>query len=240
MAMTTPRVSRPATPADVVALQYANPTRMVLIPVGILVAVVLVMTGITVAVVRAGGSGDDLDANGSVIWSLVGFLVAVGVQAVSVAFPLALALGSTRRTFTLGLLATSALQAVLLTVASLALLGLELATGGWFVGARVLSDSTLGGGSPVALVPVMFLSALTALVVGGIFGASWVRFGARGPAGLGLGIAVVAVGSLLLVAPDLEALGASFDAWWLAAAAAVVVALSTTGEYLLLRRASVR
>jgi hypothetical protein len=236
----TTTVSRPPSAAAVIALQYANPTRMILIPLGILVAVVVVMTGVTIAVGRAGGSGEDLDHSGVVIWSIVGFTVAVGVQTVSTAFPLALALGSTRRAFTAGALATAALQSALLTVAALVLLGLELLTGGWFAGARVLSDSTLGGGNPLALVAVMFLLALSALAVGGLFGASWVRFGARGPQALGIALSVIAVAVLLVSPPDFTALGRAFQPWWLAVAAAVVVALSTAGEYLLLRRASVR
>jgi hypothetical protein len=237
---TTPTVARSATPLDVIALQYANPTRLVTIPVGILVAVVVVMTAITLAVVSNGGSGADLDYNGSVVWSLFGFVVAIGVQAVSIVFPLALALGSTRRAFTLGVLATAALQAALLTVGSLALLGLETLSGGWFVGARVFSDSTLGGGNPLTLIAVMFLASLTALTVGGLFGASWIRFGSRGPMGLGIGLSVVVVLALLLLFPEILAAARAFETWWLAVAAVVVVALSTVGEYLLLRRASVR
>jgi hypothetical protein len=233
-------VSRPPKAADVVALQYANPTRMILIPLGILVAVVIVMTGVTIAVVLAGGSGDDLDSSGIVVWSLTGFIIAMGVQAVSSSFPLALALGSTRRAFTGGLLATAALQSVLLTVAALVLLGLELLTNGWFVGARILDDSTLGGGDPLVLVAVMFLLSLSALGVGGLFGAAWVRFGARGPQTLGIAISVIAVAALLVSPPDVMALGRTFQPWWLAVAAVVVVAVSTAGEHLLLRRASVR
>lgn len=240
MTTTALTVSRPANPVDVLALQYANPTRMVLIPLGILVAVVVVMTGVTVAVVRSGGTVADLDFNGAVIWSLFGFVVATGVQAVAVAFPLALALGSTRRSFTLGVLATGVAQSALLTAASLLLLGLERLTGGWFVGARVLGDSTLGGGNPLALVAVMFLSALTALAVGGLFGAAWIRFGARGPAALGIAVAAVAVLALIAFPPDVAALGLAFEPWWLAIAAAVTIVLATSGEYLLLRRASVR
>jgi hypothetical protein len=233
-------VSPPASPGDVVALQYAARTRMLTVPLGILVAVVVVMAVVTLAVVRAGGRAADLDYNGSVIWSLFGFVVALGVQSVAVGFPLALALGSTRRTFTLGTLATAGLQAALLTAAALLLLGLELATGGWFVGARVLSDATLGGGNPFVLAAVMFLSALVALAAGGAFGAAWVRFGARGPLLLGLALTGVLALALLVLGPDLAPLARAFEPWWLAVAAAVAIVLATTGEYLLLRRASVR
>lgn len=238
--MSTTTVTRPASPADVVVLQYANPTRMVTTPIGILVAVVLVMTGVTIAVVQAGGRAVDLDSNGAVIWSLTGFIVAVGVQAVAVTFPLALALGSTRRTFTLGVLATQLLQAAILTAASLALLGLELATGGWFVGARVLGDSTLGGGNAGVLVLTVFLAALAALAVGGLFGAAYVRFGSLGPVVLGVAIAAVVLLALLLLLPVLTALLAGFEPWWLVVVALAIVAIGTAGQHLLLRRANVR
>src|SRR4051812_43888333 len=103
----TVSTARPASPMDVVRLQFAVPTRMLAMPLGILVAVVVAMTAITVAVVEVGGAAADLDGNGAVIWSLFGFVVALGVQTVSVNFPLALAFGVTRRTFTFGVLVTA-------------------------------------------------------------------------------------------------------------------------------------
>jgi len=236
----TTAVTRPASPAAVIALQYAVPTRMVTIPVGILVAVVAVMTAITLLVVRGGGSGTDLADNGAVVWSLFGFIVAVGVQSVAVTFPIALALGTTRRTFTLGTLATAAIEAAVLTAAALLLLGLERLTGGWFVGARVLSDGTLGGGDPLLLVATMFGGGLTALSIGALYGAAYVRFGARGPAALGIGTGVLLAVLLLVALPVLPAAAAALGAWGLVLAGLVLIAVSVAGEYLLLRRASVR
>lgn len=238
--MRSATVTRPASPLDVLALQYANPTRLITVPIGILVGVVVVTVGVTIAVVQAGGRPADMAGNGAVVWSLSGFIIAVGVQAVTAVFPLALALGTTRRTFTLGVLATELAQALLLTTASMVLLGLELVSGGWFVGARVLRDTTLGGGDPRLLAATVFLGALTGLAVGGLFGGSFVRFGSRGPMALGIGLAVATVVVLLLFLPDLVTIGAGFRTWWLAVAAIVIVLLATTGEHRMLRRASVR
>jgi hypothetical protein len=239
---TVPTVARAAGPRDVITLQFANPTRLVTIPLAILLAVVAVASIVSrlVAVTAPGGGAVDTDANGSVLWSLLGFMVAVGVQAVAVAFPLALALGSTRRTFTAGVLLTAALEAALLTASALVLLGLELLTGGWFVGAHVLGDSTLGGGNALVLAAVMFLATLTAILAGAVFGAAWTRFGALGPLVLGAALAAAAVLALLLLAPSFSALGSAFEPWWLAVAALVVVAVSTAGTHVLLRRAAVR
>ncbi len=240
---TASTVARPAGPRDVVTLQFANPTRLVTIPLAILLAVVAVwsiVSRIVTVTVSQGGGSVETDANGSILWSLLGFMVAVGVQVVSVAFPLSLALGSTRRTFTVGVLLTAALEAALLTASALVLLGLELLTGGWFVGSHVLGDRTLGGGNALVLAAVMFLATLSAVVAGAVFGAAWVRFGALGPLVLGVALAAAAVLALLLLAPSLGALWDAFEPWWLAVAALVVVVVSTAGTHLLLRRAAVR
>lgn len=236
---TATTVARAAGPRDVIALQFANPTRLVTIPLAILGGVVIVTSGITF-VLRQNGAAGELDANGSVIWSLLGFIVAVGVQAVAVAFPLALALGSTRRAFTAGVLVTAVLESALLTASAVLLLGLELLTGGWFVRAHVFGDSTLGGGNALVLAAVMFLASLSAIAAGALFGAAWVRFGALGPLVLGVALAAAAVLALLLLAPSFPAVGRAFEPWWLAVAALVVVAASIAGTYLLLRRAAVR
>jgi hypothetical protein len=232
-------IARPTGPLDVIALQYANPTRLVTVPLAILGAVVVVTSAVTV-VLRQTGAAGELQSNGTVIWSLFGFIVAVGVQAVAVVFPLALALGSTRRTFTAGVLITAVVEAALLTASALLLLGLELLSGGWFVGARVLGDATLGSGNALVLVAVMFLASLSAIASGAVFGAAWVRFGALGPLVLGAALAAAAVLALLLLAPASGALGAAFAPWWLAVAAIVVVTASIAGTHLLLRRAAVR
>ena len=239
MTATAPAV-RPASPGDVVALQYSNRNRMLGVPLYILGGVVLLTVAISLAVVRAGGDLDDADFNASVLYSVLGYTVAIGVQNVSGSFPFALALGSTRRTFVLGNLLTSAAQALLVAAAAVVLLGIEVVTRGWFIGAKALSPVLLGAGNPVVLGGVMLLATLTALSVGGAFGSSYVRFGARGPLLVSLGIAVAVVVLLLLLVPQAAPITAAFRPWWLAAAGTAVIGLSTIGQYCFLRRASVR
>lgn len=238
--MTALAAPRAASPADVVALQYSNRNRMIGVPLYILGAVVLLTVAISITILRAGGDLDGADFNASVLYSVLGYTVAIGVQNVASSFPFALALGSTRRTFVLGNLLTSAVQAVLVAVAAVVLLGLETVTGGWFIGARALSSVLLGDGDPVLLGGVMLLAILTALAAGGAFGSAYVRFGARGPLVLSLGLAVVVVLLLLLLVPQAAAVAAAARPWWLAVGGAVVIGASTVGQYLFLRRASVR
>jgi hypothetical protein len=233
-------VSRPSTPAAVVRLQYGNPNRVIGVPLIILGAVVVLTVLISLAILRAGGTLDGADYNGAVLWSIVGYMIAVGVQSVSTCFPFALALGSTRRTFALGNLLASLTQALVVAAAAVVLLGLELVTGGWFIGAKVLSSNLLGAGNGLVLAGAMLLTVLTSLTVGGVFAAAWVRFGSLGPLSLAIGLVLVAVLLLLLLLPSGEAVAAAAAPWWIAVAGAVVIGLSTLGQYLFLRRASVR
>jgi hypothetical protein len=236
----TTTTARPASPADVLALQYVNPTRMVVVPLSIVLAVVVVMIAVSVVIARLGGDPAAADWNGALVWSITGYTIAIGVQVVATSFPLALALGTTRRTFVLGNLLTVGAQALLFTAAALVLLGLELATGGWFVGARVLADGSLGGGNGLLLALIMGLGSLTALSIGGVFGAAHVRFGARGPLLLSLGLVLVLAAGLLVLLPALIAAAVGFEPWWLVVAAVVLVVVSLGGQYAFLRRAAVR
>ena len=238
--MSAVATARPASPIDVVALQYSNPRRMVGVPLTIITAVVLTTVAISVVILRAGGNLHGEGFNAGVVWGVLGYSVAIGVQNVSAGFPFALALGSTRRTFVLGDLLTSVVQALIVAAAALVLLVLELVTGGWFIGARVLSTTVLGSGDPLPLGGAMFLAVLTSLSVGGAFGAAWTRFGPRGPAVITLTIVVVVVLLLLLLAPEEGAIVTAAQPWWLAVGGAVVIGLSVIGQYLFLRRASVR
>jgi len=132
-------------------------------------------------------------------------------------------------------------QALLVAVAAVLLLGLETLTGGWFIGARVLVVEGAGDGDPVLLAGAMFLAVLTALLVGGVFGAAWTRFGSAGPLLLALGIAVAVVLAALAGAGASAAVVATVSQPWVpGATAGGIAALALLGQYLLLRRASVR
>jgi hypothetical protein len=231
---------RPVSATDVVRLQFANPNRTLAVPLYILGGVVLLTVAISIAILRAGGTLDGADFNASVLWSVTGYTVAIGVQNVSASFPFALALGSTRRAFVLGNLASAFAQAAVVAVVAVLLLGLEHLTGGWFIGARALGTELLGDGNPAVLGGLMLLTVLTALSVGGVFAAAWVRFGARGPLVLTLALAALGVLVLLLLLPQLTTFFAGFEPWWLAAAGAALIGLSLVGQYLFLRRAGIR
>lgn len=179
-------------------------------------------------------------ANPGVAYALPGFLVYLGVQSVATTFPLALTLGATRRAFVAGTLSWAVITSAYLAGIFGALLMLELATGHWFAGVHIFDVHVLGAGELRRLLPTVFLAALALLAVGGVFGASWVRYGARGPQLLGLGVAVSLIGALAVAMPSVGTILAAFQLWWLAIAAVVVITVSGTGSWLFLRAASVR
>jgi hypothetical protein len=217
-----------------------------LVPVYITAMVALISVLISLLFWRSGsvpGSADWVQSsrfNPGMLYGLGGFLTYMGVQSVATTFPFALTLGATRRAFAAGTLAWAAITSAYLTVVFVVLLQIELATGHWFSDFYIFDVNILGAGDLTKLVPIVFLGTLTLLTLGGVFGASWVRFGSRGPIMVGVSIAIVVIVGLIIVIPSLASIFAAFQLWWLAVAAIVVVALSSLGTWRFLRPAIVR
>ena len=216
-------------------------------PLMILGIVMVVSVIIAIAIQRAVASPVDSAEyiegarhNGAIVWSLPGFLIYYGVQAVATSYPFALALGTTRRNFILGTILANAVQSAYVAVLLLVLLGIELATGHWFVGVYVLDTYLVGAGDPLTLGVTAFLGVMLCLTIGGVFGAVWVRFGPKGPTFLALALALVLAVTLLVLAPQLGEIFAGITAAGLAIAAVVIMAVSLVGTGLAMRRASVR
>ncbi|HXD61965.1 MAG TPA: hypothetical protein VN619_08570 [Lacisediminihabitans sp.] len=178
--------------------------------------------------------------NPGMAYALPGFLVYFGVQAVATTFPFALTLGSTRRSFVGGTLLWAIVVSLYLTAVFAVLTALELLTHHWFAGFYVFDIYVLGAGNFGLLVPIVFLATLSLLTIGGVFGASWIRYGARGPQLIGVSTAVVVIVAVIILVPSAAAIFASFQLWWLAVLAAVVIVLSSLGTWLMLRSANVR
>lgn len=251
MTTTAPHLGERSTPLSrvtrIIRLQLNVPLNSVLTPAAILALVFVISAVIALTVQRAtGASAADPEyvagvrSNSGAVWSLPGFLVYFGVQSVATQFPFALALGTTRRAFTLGTLASHVAVSAYVAVLGAIGLGLELVTGHWFAGIYVFDTYALGSGHVGQLLLTLFLGALAALSIGGAFGAVWVRFGAKGPIIVAVALAITLSGALLLSVPAWPWIAAHFALWWLAAVALVLTLVAVTGELLALRRTSVR
>jgi len=240
------RVDAPS-PLDVVRLQLAKRLAVFGVPLIIIGFVFLGTAIISLAIMRVTGGGgtsagavDGARFNQGMVWALSGFMVALGVQGVSTAFPFALALGATRRTFTLGTLLSNVVIAAYVTVVFTALLGLELLTGHWFVDIYLVDVYLLGAGNVAILMPAVFLGTLAMLAVGSLFGSAWIRFGAKGAGGLGLLLGLTLALTLLVLAPAIPDIARAFQTWWLVVIAVAMILGSAIGSVLFLRGASVR
>lgn len=230
----------------VTRLHLNKPAAFLVTPLGIVGIVLVVSIIIAVVLQRAGldpstpGYVEGARYNSGIIWSLPGFLIYYGVQAVSTTYPFGLALGTTRRNFILGTvvanLIMSAYVAILLTV----LLGIELATNHWFLSAYVLDSYAIGAGNPFVLAATAFVGVFFFLTLGGFFGAVWVRFGSRGPLVVGLALGLVVALTLLVLAPRLGEIFMNLSRGTLGGAAVVIIVLALVGTWLAMRRASVR
>jgi len=243
-AITTTRpLTRGVSPLAVLRLHLTQRVSLAVTPVGIIGVVFAITAIINVIWLQVGsvpGSAGWLEgsrSNPAMLWALPGFLGWLGVQTVSLTFPLALSLGSSRRAFTLGTLATHLLISTYLTVLMLVLLGLEKLTDQWFLNLYVIDVFILGAGDVPYLILITFLASLLVLSVGGAMAAAWVRFGAIGPTALSVGSLLILGALAILVVPIAIT---SFELWWLLAGALTMIALAVTGQYLFLLRASAR
>lgn len=179
-------------------------------------------------------------SNPGIVYALAGFLVYLGVAAVGTTFPFALTLGATRRAFVAGTLLWKAAISAYIAVIFAVLATVERITGHWFAGFYIFDIYVLGAGDLARLLPIVFLGCLTALTIGGVFSAAWVRYGVRGPQFVAISLVVVIVLVLIVVLPSLGTIAAAFQLWWLAVVAAVLIAMAAVGTWLLLRSAIVR
>ncbi|GAA2834670.1 hypothetical protein FB468_2415 [Leucobacter komagatae] len=230
----------------VTRLHMNKPGAMFGVPLQIVLVVLVVSALISLMLQRGGldpASAEYVEGarwNQGMIWSLPGFLVYYGVQAIATTYPFSLALGATRRAHVLGTALANIVLSLFIAAVMVVLLGLELATGHWFIHLYALDVYLLGSGNPLVLFITMFLITFVATSVGGFFGAVWVRFGSKGPTVAALGLALVLVVLLLIFVPQLGEIIAAITRPLLAGVGVGIAALAIFGTWLSMRRASVR
>lgn len=230
----------------VTRLHLNKPQAMFGVPAQIILAVLVVTAIISFALQRAGldpasaSYADGARGNLGMVFSLPGFLIYYGVQAVATTFPFALALGTTRRAYVLGTAISNLILSAYITAIMVVLLWVELATNHWFFGVYALDNFAFGSGNAWIVACTAFLGVFTSVSIGGVFGAVWVRFGSRGPTVLALGLAVVLAVLLLIFVPQFAEIFAAITRPLLALVAIVISVLALLGTWLGMRRTAVR
>lgn len=230
----------------VTRLHMNKPMVMFGVPGQIILAVLLVTALISFILQRAGLDPTAVDYadgarwNQGMIWSLPGFLIYYGVQAVATTYPFALALGATRRAHVFGTAIANLVLALFVSLLMLALLGIELATNHWFFGVYALDTYMLGAGNPLVLFVTVFLITFVSTSVGGLFGAVWVRFGSKGPTVVALGLALIFVVLLLIFVPQLGDIMAAITRPLIAGVGFGIALVALVATWWVMRRATVR
>lgn len=250
---TLPRIpARPAVRAwRIVRLLTANPWTTIGMPL-IILGIIFAMTWTIWWLIMSSVSGSDAtDAadgiryNGAAAWIFV-YMLVVAVQAVNLAFPLALGYGSTRRAFTAGagltFLLLSAGYALILTCAA----WIEDVTGGWGLNGAFFRTFYLASDDGwIAQWWIYFCWFVFFFFTGTIFAAVFVRWRAAGlsTAFALLGLLVVGLLAALILSDGWVALGetlAALGPLGVASLALVPGVLAAVVGHLLLRRATPR
>ncbi|MEI2818847.1 MAG: hypothetical protein V9E81_00940 [Marmoricola sp.] len=230
-------------------LYLGNRGHVLGVPLGILAAVVG-LSLIIGALMGLAGAGLPLTSevsegtryNGGAIYGLPGFLISLGALAMNRYFALALAMGSSRRSFWVGTSAGFMLTSVLTAAFACALLAIERVTDYWFLGVHVLDVYVLGSKGYGWTFLAAFVVCLFGLYLGAFFGTVFRAFGATWTA-VAVAIYVVMLAGLLAIlikyqvelAPFFDGLG---SLWWLPFAA-VLMALTAGASYALNQRATI-
>lgn len=185
---------------------------------------------------------DGMRGNAGSVYSIPGFLIALGALAMNRNFSMALAFGASRRNFylgtSLGFLATAA------TVGVGALVGLavERLTNYWFIGARAFDVTVLGDGNIVKTFMTMFVLALLSMYVGALFGTIFRAFGTVWTSVSVIAVVLVLAALLILTVwqwRHIEPLYTRLGDWLPLILAAVAAVLAAAGSYGVNRRATV-
>ena len=215
-------------------------------PLGIAATVAVISILISLIAWRSGsqpGSAGWIQgsqSNPGIAYGLFGFLGYLGVSSVATTFPFALSLGATRRAFAAGTLIWAAITSAYIAAVFAVLNVIEIATNHWFAGFYIFDVYILGGSDLPRLLLIVFLGVFTTLTFAGLFAAAWVRLGARGPQVVAVGVVLVVAVVAMLLVPQMAAIAAAFQLWWVAVGAILIIVLSAVGTWLLLRSANAR
>jgi hypothetical protein len=201
---------------NVVRMQLINRMTFVWIPLLILGSVFLFSLLIW-AMIPYGGMKYSAGAQ-ALIW----YLVAVGIQSLTLTFPFSQAMSVTRREFFLGTYLTAALSAALLAVVCTLGGFIELATNGWGLNGWMFYIDWMWSAGPAGAALMVFAVAMLTFTAG-FWGATvYKRFGGLGLTAVLAGIGLLLIGALWIIG-RLNAWGAVFS--WLGGLGVVSLAL---------------
>lgn len=233
----------------VVRIHIANPWQTLILPWIITLLIFGGNVAIWGMITYSAGGTDQVEAtafqsNGGITWIYV-YMLVVAVQAMHFTFRFALGFSVTRRDYYAGTLVYFVALAAYYTVGLTALVLLERATDGWWLGGAFFAPLGLTTAPVLTVAYTSFAAMLLAFGVGAASAAVWVRWGATGLYWM-FGILTVTGIATLWGATVLEAWPHVWEFLTTTSVVALVswtlpvTALAALAGHLLLRRAPVR
>lgn len=229
-------------------LYLANRREVLLTPLYILTVMVLLSVAITLIIAILAGYPipDEVRANmrynGGALYAVPGFLISVGVLAMTRNLDMALAFGSTRRSFWFGTGLGFVVTSSAVGLYAIGFLALERLTNHWFIGAQAFDVAFLGSGNPLRTFLTMFLLSILTLFLGAFFGMVYRSFGTFWTSAVVIAVSLLALGVVALIAwqwASIEPLWQALGGWLLLALTAVVALAAAGGSYLMSRVATI-
>ncbi|WP_243076003.1 hypothetical protein [Microbacterium sp. SS28] len=220
---------------NVIRMQFVNRQTFVWVPL-IVLGGSLLLSLLIYAMIPG-----DFPKYGGGAWAPLWYLLAVGIQSLTMTFPFSQAMSVTRREFYLGTLLTAGIAAAVLAIVFVVGGLIEQATDGWGMNGWFFYLPWIWAAGPLGAAFFYFVTAVLLFIVGFWAATLYKRFGATVLTSVLVGIGLLFVGLLWLIG--------RLDAWeqigvWLAtsgslglAAGMAVAAVVLAGiAYLTLRR----
>ena len=222
----------------VVRLQLINTQSLVWVPLIVLAGAVAISLMIIALI-----PGDDVKVVGAAnapLW----YFVALGVQAMTLAFPFSQAMSVTRREFFVGTVILGAIASAMMASIFIVLAGIEALTDGFWMNGRIAYLPYVFESGWVVAWLGYFTMTLLLFVIGFWMATIWKRFGTLAVVSVGVGLGLLVTISIFVVTKmqwwvPVMSWFADFGILGLTLSGLALTALLALGTYATLRRATV-
>ncbi|HJA04172.1 MAG: hypothetical protein ACTMIH_04665 [Microbacterium gubbeenense] len=223
---------------NVVRLQLINTQSFVWVPLLVLAGAVVVSLVIISLI-----PGDDVKVVGAANAPLWYFL-ALGIQAMTLAFPFSQAMSITRREFFVGTLIMGAIGSAMMATIFIVLAGIEALTEGFGFNGRIAYLPYLFEPGWVSAWLSYFTATMLLFVVGFWMATIWKRFGTLAVVSVGVALGLIVVGAIFVITKagvwmDVLAWFSTTGSFALTLYGLALTAVLSVGAYATLRRATV-
>ncbi|AXE37261.1 hypothetical protein [Acidipropionibacterium virtanenii] len=239
------RTPRPLRSFRLTVFSATNVLLVPLIILALMVAISVIITliiGIKTGLPLSQEASMGMTYNMGSVFSIPGFLIAVGAMTVNRQFATALAFGSTRRDFWIGSSLGFLVISLVTGIGGVGLMWLEKATDHWFIGARAMDVYVLGSGDAWQAFLTITVLSLCSLFLGAGFGTLFRAWGPRVVVASAIGMGLVLCGGIALVVWQWDAWGPAIlrlGAWVITIGTGTLGLIAMLGSFIANRRSGI-